>query len=137
MQPDSQGRMLKEEIDLLGPRAPSRRYPPDIQQRVVSWAKAKQDAGISRDEIAGYLGIPWETIIKWIRRAAVDSAASSAPAQPNATPTVTGAAPVMRPVKLVAARQRRTAGYVLRTPRGFTAEGLDLAALLHLLSRLG
>jgi transposase len=136
LQPDSQGRMLKEEIDLLGPRAPSRRFPPDIQQRVVSWAKAKQDAGISPREISDYLGIPWGTITKWIRRAAVESVPSSAPAQPNRTPPMSGT-PAMRPVKLVAARQRRTAGYVLRTPRGFTAEGLDLAALLHLLSRLG
>ena len=137
MQPDSQGRMLKEEIDLLGPRAPSRRFPPDIQQRVVSWAKAKQEAGISPEDISNFLGIPWTTVAKWIRRAANPSAPSSMAALANTAPPAATPAPAMRPVKIVPARQRRTVGYVLRSPRGFVAEGLDLAALVHLLSRLG
>src|SRR5437868_11779170 len=99
VQPDNEGRLVKGEVELVGPRSPSRRYPPDVKERVVAWIHARLAAGDSGRQLSAFLEIPWETIDKWRGRGAVPSAVEASGAAP------TKAAAALRPVKLVAAPQ--------------------------------
>jgi transposase-like protein len=120
-------KLLREEIDLLGPRSPSRRYPPEVKARIVEWVRAQRQAGIGRVEVGESLSIPWQTLAQWLRD-------SDAPAE---SPSET-----LQPVRVVEKRprtvsaRREVRALTLRTPQGFAIEGLDVEAALALLRRL-
>lgn len=120
MNDDKELKLLKEEVALLGPATPSRRYPAELKERVATWARAQRAQGLRAKELEKAVGIPWESLGRWMRGA------------PEAEQQ---AAPRLRPVRVVHASALRLLN--LRTPTGYVVEGLDVAALLELLSRLG
>lgn len=115
---DAEGAQLKEEIDGLGPRSPSRRYPEGLRERISSWARAHRAKGARAGALAQKLGIPWESLSRW-----------------------TGERPVVPKPKLravaVVADSATAPGIMLRTRHGFWVEGLDVPALFELLVKLG
>jgi len=121
-------KLLREEIDLLGPRSPSRRYPPEVKARIVEWVRAQREAGMGRVEVGENLSIPWQTLAQWLRD--VDVAGEAALGEQ------------LQPVRVVE-KLPRTVGsrkesrvLTLRTPQGFAIEGLDVEAVAALLRRL-
>jgi transposase-like protein len=125
---DSDLKLLREEIALLGPRRPSRRYPPTLKERILGWARGRLAAGEHHSEVALALEIPWESLRKWMQ--AGESGTAATPGQ--------GGPGTLRPVRVVAKVERaRGPGLILRSPRGYAIEGLDLLAVVELLARLG
>ncbi len=115
-----EGKRLKEEVELLGPRSPSRRYSEELRQRIVRWAQAQRSGGERVTQIAVQVGIPWESLSRWMktsqaRRSAVKTAG-------------------FRPVTVIKTSPSKSA-LVLRS-NGFCVEGLDLAGLADLLRQL-
>ena len=119
---DAEGAQLKEEIDRIGPRSPSRRYPEELKKRVSSWASAHRARGARVGALAKTVGIPWESLSRWTGERPVG-------AKPKSKPQ-------LREVAVVA-DHATLSGVVLRTPKGFWVEGLDAPTLLELLGKLG
>jgi transposase-like protein len=123
-------KILREEIDLLGPRSPSRRYPPEVKARILEWVREQRGAGVGRVEVSDSLSIPWATLSQWLgERGGVKEVAAPAPGE------------VLQPVRVVQKPPRRGSGreirpLVLKTPQGFAVEGLDLEGAIALLKRL-
>ncbi len=116
-------RDLRAEIHQLGPSSPSRRYPVALKARIVMWSSRRRRAGASAREVEEALGIPWESLGRWLRE-------EPAPVEPPKPAR-------LRPVRVTIAPASTSPGLVLRTPRGFSVEGLDVAAIAELLERLG
>lgn len=131
-------KLLREEIALLGPRHPSRRYPPELKARVLDWAETQRTSGVRPVLISESLGIPWESIGKWLRNRA-PTLEMKAVAE-----VATASGDGLQPVRVVERRSRpaRNSGrpasgcLVLKTPQGFGVEGLDLEGVVALLRRL-
>jgi transposase-like protein len=121
-------KLLREEIDLLGPRSPSRRYPPEVKARIVEWVRAQRKAGIGRVEVCESLSISWQTLAQWLRD--VDAAEEAPVGEPLQPVRV-----VEKPPRAVSAR-REARALTLRTPQGFVIEGLDVEDVAALLRRL-
>lgn len=113
---ESEGGQLREEIDGVGPRSPSRRYPEELRRRIITWAKRQRARGVRARRISETLGIPWESLSRWT--------GERAPAKRGR----------LRAVTVVAERGGR-AGLVLRAS-SFLVEGLDLDSLAELLRKL-
>lgn len=109
---------LRAEIEGLGPKSPSRRFPEQLKARLAGWARARRAAGIATAEIEQRLGIPWTSLAKWM--------APSVRAPPS---------PKLRPVQVATAGEG--AQPILRTAGGYIVEGLDIEGLALLLRRLG
>lgn len=127
---DVTAKILREEIALVGPPGPSRRYPSDLKARVVAWAEPLIIAGRGKLEVADAIGVPWESLSRWIREKAL---APRAAAQPP--PARHAEMKSVRIVDAPAARPR--APLSVRSPKGFIVEGLDLETAVALLTRLG
>lgn len=114
---------LKQEIERLGPRGPSRRFPEDLKQRVARWVRSELDRGVGAAAAAEQVGIPWESISRWIgRRPQLDRP------------------PKLRPVRVVESARAvvsGAAGPILKSPNGFIVEGLDVPSLVEMLRYLG
>ncbi|MGO9063368.1 MAG: transposase [Myxococcaceae bacterium] len=123
-------KLLREEIDLLGPRSPSRRYPPELKARILEWVRAQREAGAGRNEVSESLSIPWVTLKLWRQDAQLTGEA----AEPGGKQ--------LQPVRVVRRKAQRVAprrevrALTLRTPEGFAIEGLDVEAVVALLRRL-
>lgn len=115
---DAEGARLKEEIDAIGPRSPSGRYPDELKKRISSWARAQRADGARVAALAKKLGIQWESVSRWT---------GARPAGPK---------PKLQAVAIVT-DGAAASGIVLRTRRGFWVEGLDVPMLLELLGKLG
>ena len=115
---------LRQEIERLGPRSPSRRFPEELKQRVAQWARGELERGISATDVAEQVGVPWESLSRWTGR------------RPRL-----GRPPKVRSVRVVESSPlERSVGptaAVLKSPSGFTVEGLDLLTLVEVLRRLG
>ena len=116
---DAEGAQLKEEIDGLGPCSPSRRYPEELRERISSWARGHRAKGARAGALAQKLGIPWESLSRWI----------------GERPVGLKPKPKVRAVTVVA-DCAAASGIVLRTRQGFWVEGLDVPALRELLGKL-
>jgi hypothetical protein len=113
---------LKQEIERLGPRSPSRRFPTELKARVARWVRGELARGVGTKVVAEQIGIPWETLSRWLGRRT----------EPHAT------VPKVRPVRLVAnALTVGQKGPVLKSPGGFIVEGLDVPTLVEVLRQLG
>lgn len=114
-----EGKRLKEEVELLGPRSPSRRYSEELRQRIVRWAQAQRTGGERVTQIAIQVGIPWESLSRWMKTSVRRSAVKTAG---------------FRPVTVIKTSPSKSA-LVLRS-NGFWVEGFDLAGLADLLRQL-
>jgi hypothetical protein len=131
-------KLLREEIALLGPRHPSRRFPPDLKARVLDWVSGQRAIGVRPMSISESLGIPWESIGKWLRNR------EPTPEMKAVAEVATASDEQLRPVRVVerASRPPRmnarpgSGAVILRTPQGFAVEGLDLEGVVALLRRL-
>ena len=99
------------------------RCPPELQSRVVSYAKACREQGEPIEDIAGRLGLVGATLCRWLRRdrdeiprgfrsVAIVSAGGDADSATN------------RSMRLI-------------SPRGYSVEGLDAQTLAYLLQVVG
>ena len=116
---------LREEIERLGPRSPSRRFPEELKQRVARWVRGELERGVGARAVADQVGVPWESLSRWVGRRT----------------QLRRSAPKLRPVHVVDSAAKRVEagarGPVLKTPSGFTVEGLDVPTLVEVLRRLG
>jgi hypothetical protein len=87
-------------------------YPPDTQARVVEFAQRRRAEGVSWNQIAGELGMRFETVRRWCARA-----------------------PTMRAVEVVAETRPSGAVSVL-SPSGYRLEGLTLEEAVTVLRAL-
>ena len=124
-------KLLREEIDLLGPRSPSRRYPAAVKARILEWVREQRGAGVGRVEVSDSLSIPWATLSQWLgERGVVKEVAASAPGEE------------LQPVRVVRKKpqpvgaRREVRALTLTTPEGFAIEGLDVEGVIALLKRL-
>ena len=116
---DIEGEVLRAEVEGLGPKSPSRRFPEALRRRIVAWAESRRASGVETAELEERVGIPWTSLSKWMRRP------SSRPSSPS-------------PLKSVSVVQARAVGQpILKTPSGLIVEGLDVEGLAELLRRLG
>ena len=114
---------LRREIDALGPRNPARRFPEELKQRITQRARGALEEGVAPSEVGELLGVPWETLSRWLGRRAQPKvtiskklrAVSVVDRAPSATPT----------------------GALLKSPSGYVVEGLDVVTLVELLRQLG
>jgi transposase-like protein len=113
---------LRRAVEGLGPRNPSRRFPAELKQRITEWARGEVAEGRGRNAIAEQVGVPWETLAKWLGTRASEKAELK-------TVRVVGGAPI--------ATIAGASCPVLRCPGGFVVEGLDIPALVEVLKRLG
>ena len=95
------------------------RYPLPLRREILDFARRRGAAGDRLKEIAQDLGLPWQTLHRWLERS------------PRRR---------FRPVAVVAippapAALRSSVSIV--TPQGFRVEGLDLESAADLLKRLG
>jgi hypothetical protein len=94
------------------------RYPEELHQEAVSYAKARRQRGDSILAICRDLGVNPVTLTRWLRRA--DD-------------------PEFRRVEIVTSGQPvmgSAVGVTVTTPSGIRIEGLDLESLIALLQRL-
>jgi transposase-like protein len=116
---------LKREIEALGPRNPSRRFPEELKQRIAQWARGALEEAIAPSKIAEMIGVPWESLSRWLGRRAPTKATSKK----------------LRAVRVVASPSSATratpAGAVLKSPNGYVVDGLDVATLVEVLRLLG
>jgi transposase-like protein len=120
-------RKLRREIEECGPRSPARRFPEELKARVGKWVAQRREEGMGAKEAAEVLGVPWETLSRWCARGT-----KGGPRQSREAP---GGG--LRPVAFVdGAALGVAAGLTLRTPKGFTLEGLTVATAVELLGRL-
>ncbi len=95
------------------------RYPVAFREAVAALTRAQLDQGASINRVAGALGLPAQSLTRWLQQ--------SAP-------------PVLRPVTVrpdPVAPAPPAAGPVLLTPQGVRVEGLDRDTLLAVLRVLG
>lgn len=117
---DIEVKQLREEVERVGPRSPSRRYPEDLRDRIVVWVRTRRAEGGRAKAIADQVGIPWESLSRW---------------SGERSPTVKK--PKLRRVEvLTEIKPSSSAQLVLRCARGFWVEGLDVASLAGLLRNL-
>ena len=103
---------------LRGKTGPGVRYPEDLQQEAVSYAKASRQRGDSLLAISRDLGVPAVTLSRWFQRAHD---------------------PEFHRVEIVTpghAAMGSAAGVTVTTPSGMRIEGLDLDSLITLLRQL-
>jgi transposase-like protein len=112
MRADREKRRLRSEI-ARAPRGPGRRYPPELQQRVLAWVGEEHQKGVSLSSASEALGLPLQTLLRWRR-----------PAAPS---------PKLAPVEVVADHSRLTAV----SPSGIRIEGLTIEQAAALLRAAG
>jgi transposase-like protein len=113
---------LRQEIERLGPRSPSRRFPEELKQRVARWVRGELERGVAATAVADQVGVPWESLSRWVGH------------RPRSSRT----ASKLRSVRVVDNMVRDGArGPVLKSSSGFIVEGLDVPMLVELLRRLG
>jgi hypothetical protein len=93
--------------------APGKLYAPDTQARVVEFARARRAEGASWQEIAGELGMRFDTIRRWCSRRSM-----------------------MRAVEVVA-EAPRVGGVAVVSASGYRLEGLTLDEAIAALRALG
>lgn len=93
--------------------APGKLYAVDTQAHVVEFARARRAEGASWQEIAGELGMRFDTVRRWCVRA-----------------------PTMRAVEVVA-EAPRTTGAAVVSPSGHRIEGLTLDEAIAVIRALG
>jgi hypothetical protein len=124
----AEGGALKALVVALGPRNPSRRFPPELKERIAEWAREELARGVTARAVEAQVGVPWESLSRWLGRRASKSTTS------------TKSAPI-RAVRLVGEAQRApvaaVSAPVLKTPSGIVVEGLDVATLVAVLRALG
>lgn len=113
---------LRREIEALGPRDASRRFPEELKQKIMQRARGALEEGVAPSEVAELLGVPWETLSRWLGRRAPPKVATSK---------------MMRAVSVVERAPNVPTGALLRSPNGYVVEGLDVATLIDLLRQLG
>ncbi len=89
-------------------------YAPGTQARVVEFARGRRADGASWNQIAGELGMRFETVRRWCSRA-----------------------PTMRAVEVVADAPRSGGSIAVVSPSGHRLEGLTLAEAIAVLRALG
>lgn len=121
-----QGAELRRQVEGLGPRSPSRRFPPDLKRRISEWAQGELARGARPNQLAKMVGVPWESLSRWVgrRQPAEGAKLRTVRVVPSAASTPSAA--------LTATR-----GVILRSPSGFVVEGLDVASLVEVLRQLG
>jgi transposase-like protein len=119
------GDALKREVEGLGPRSPSRRFPPELKARLVEWARGELERGRGASEVADALGVPWESLSAWLGRRPGRRVAGTQVRAVRVVPSRVSLAPA------------GTRGPLLRSPAGYLVEGLDVDGLAQLLRRLG
>jgi hypothetical protein len=95
------------------------RYPVAFRAAVATVTRTQREQGVSVNRVAGALGMPTRTLIRWLQQ--------SAP-------------PVLRPVTVrpdPMPAAPPAAGPVLLTPQGVRVEGLDRDTLIAVLRVLG
>ena len=93
------------------------RYPLPLRREILSFARRRRAAGDRLKAIARDLGLPWQTLHRWLE------------ASPRRR---------FRPVAVLAAPPAAPCSPVsVVTPQGFRVEGLDLESAADLLKRLG
>jgi hypothetical protein len=118
---DRDARKLRRTVARLqeGQARTAVRYPGDLRQRVMAFARRRQRQGADVTAIAREVGVaPW-TLALWLRRP-VAAHVRAVDVVPDAVPVAGGP----------------EAGPVLITPRGFRVEGLDRDGLVALLRAL-
>ncbi len=115
---------LKQEVEKLGPRTQSRRFPAELKHRIAQWARGELARGVAGSTLANQVGVPWESLSRWLGRRRGANVASKLRAV-----RVVGNAP--------GAVTAGLKGPVLKSPGGFIVEGLDMAMLVEVLRRLG
>ena len=95
------------------------RYPASLRREILGFARHRRSAGESLKEIARDLGLPWQTLHRWLersprRRFRPVAVVASPPESADSGPAIT-----------------------IVSPQGFRVEGLDLASAADLLKRLG
>lgn len=93
----------------------SARYPDEFRHQVVQHTRSGQAQGRPLKEIAREVGLPWQTVHRWLDQA-----------------------PRLRRVRLAAGPERSSAARLtLVTSQGLRVEGLTVEDLAALLRRLG
>lgn len=113
---------LRQEIDALGPRNPARRFPEELKQRITQRARGALEEGVAPKEVAELLGVPWESLSRWLGR--------------RGPPKVT-TSKKLRAVSVVEHAPSAPTGTRLKSPSGYVVEGLDVGMLVELLRQLG
>ena len=107
---------LKRKIGRLD-RGRGRRYPTELRDRIARYVAVRREFGLSWDSLSAELGIPSETMRRWLH----SSEAADAPA--------------LVPVEVVdSAAEPRTVAVV--SPSGWRLEGLDVAEAVAVLKAL-
>jgi len=102
-----------------------------MKARTVEWVREQRQAGVGRVEVSDSLSIPWATLSQWLgEHGGVREVAASAPGEELQPVRV-----VQKPPRTPSAR-REIRALVLKTPRGFAVEGLDVEGVIALLKRL-
>jgi hypothetical protein len=114
-------RQLRSEARLLtrGNVPQAIRYPLAFRTAVATLTRTQREQGVSVNRVAGALGVPTRTLLRWL--------------QPSASPVLRPVA--VRPDPVPAASP--AAGPVLVTPQGVRVEGLDRDTLITVLRVLG
>jgi len=110
--------ILKRELS-RGERGRGKRFPSEIRERAVGWAREQRQSGRSWVQIARELGVGLDTVRRWCTKRQV-------------APTVRALMPV-RVVQPPAEAQH----LVVVSPAGFRVEGATLAEVATLLRALG
>lgn len=95
------------------------RYPLPLRREVLGFARRRRAAGDRLKEIARELGLPWQTLHRWLEASPRRRFRPVAVVATASTPAVS-----RLPVSIV-------------TPQGLRVEGLDLESAADLLKRLG
>jgi len=107
---------LKRKIGRLE-RGRGRRYATELRDRIARYVAVRRDFGLSWDSLSAELGIPAETMRRWLQ------------------PTDAGDARALVPVEVVdSAAEPRTVAVV--SPTGWRLEGLEVAEAVAVLKAL-
>ncbi len=118
---DNMREELKAELSKLGPRGRGRLYPKGLSEKVLSYTVARRRQGATVVEVAAELGLSDKTLARWLgqkRRANRFDRVEVIAAVPPVATSVASA-------------------IVVHGPRGLRIEGLELAAVVELLRRVG
>lgn len=113
---DKEAAILRRELSRVT-TGRGKRYPRELRERVVAWAKRRRAAGASLESIKRDLGQRYDTVRRWC------AVATPAPAR------------ALVPVRVIVERQERTVSVV--SPSGFRVDGLSLPEAAALLRELG
>ena len=111
---DNEAAVLRRELSRVE-KGRGKRYPRDLRERVVAWARGRQEAGASWESIKRELGQKFDTVRRWCAAVAKSRA--------------------LVPVRVVATRSQRTVSVV--SPSGYRVDGLALSEAAALLRELG